>query len=418
MNIKEYVCGLCLDAKKASAALASSSSTERNAILTSIAKKLGEEENIIKIIEANKLDLENAKNNGIKPTMIDRLTLSGERISGIAASVMKLAALGDVLGKGECFVRPNGLKIRRVAVPLGTVGIIYEARPNVTVDAAGICIKTGNCAVLRGGKEAINSNKAFMDVIHDSLKECGFDPASVQLIEDTSRESSYALMEAVGLIDVLIPRGSKGLINSVCQNARVPVIETGAGNCHVYVEKTADLDMALKVTLNAKLSRPSVCNAAESLLVDREIAGEFLPKLYELSRDKNLVFKGDDEVRAILPQAEEAQEDDYYTEYNDYIMSVKLVNGVGEAVENVNKYSTHHSEAVLTQNTSVADYFTAHVDSAAVYVNASTRFTDGEEFGFGAEIGISTQKLHARGPMGPEQLTIYKYIVEGNGQIR
>ncbi len=418
MNVKEYVNGLCRDAKDASYALATSSSTERNAILISISKKLCEEENIAKIIEANRLDLEHAKNNNIRPTMIDRLTLSRERLTNIAASASKLAALPDVLGQGECFVRPNGLKIRRVAVPLGTVGIIYEARPNVTVDAAGICIKTGNCAVLRGGKEAINSNKAFISVIHSALTECGFDPHCIALIEDTSRESSYALMEAVGLIDVLIPRGSKSLINSVCQNARVPVIETGAGNCHIYVEKTADIDTAVKVTLNAKLSRPSVCNAAESLLVDRAIAGKFLPRLYSASREKELIFRGNEEVKAILPQAEDACEEDYYAEYYDYIISVKLVDGVKEAVENVNKYSTHHSEAVLTSDLSVADYFTSHVDSAAVYVNASTRFTDGEEFGFGAEIGISTQKLHARGPMGPEQLTIYKYIIEGNGQIR
>ncbi len=418
MNTAEYITDLCRKAKTAGVSLSVSSTDDRNKALLTLAKYLRESDNVKDILAANGEDIKKADENGVKKTMIDRLTLNGQRINGIADSLVKLAALPDPLGKGECFTRPNGLRIRRVAVPLGTVAIIFEARPNVTVDGAAICIKTGNASVLRGGKEAINTNIAMIKIIKKALSDSGLDPDCVQLVEDITRESSKALMEARGLIDVLIPRGGKGLIQSVCQNAKVPVIETGAGNCHLYVEKTADIGKAVAIALNAKLQRPSVCNACESLLVDREVADKFLPEFYTHSREKNLVFMCDEDSAKILPESQPATDEDYYTEYNDYIISVKLVDGVEEAVDWINGHSTHHSEAVITQNTAVADYFTARVDSAAVYVNASTRYTDGEEFGFGAEIGISTQKLHARGPMGPEQLTSVKYIVEGNGQVR
>ncbi len=418
MNTTEYITDLCQRAKKASGALASSSTDARNSVLLTLSTYLKNEENMALILKANAEDIKNAEANGVKKTMVDRLTLNEARIIGISDSLVKLAALPDPLGKGDCFIRPNGLKIRRVAVPLGTVAIIFEARPNVTVDGAAICIKTGNASVLRGGKEAINTNIAMISLIKKALSSQGLNPECAQLVEDTTRESSKALMEARGLVDVLIPRGGKGLIQSVCENARVPVIETGAGNCHLYVEKTADIEKAVNIAINAKLQRPSVCNACESLLVDRDIAKEFLPLFYERSREKSLVFVCDEESAKILPDSRPAAEDDYYTEYNDYIISVKLVDGVEEAVEWINEHSTHHSEAVVTSDTAVADHFTMMIDSAAVYVNASTRFTDGEEFGFGAEIGISTQKLHVRGPMGPEQLTSVKYIVEGNGQTR
>ncbi len=413
-----YIEELCQKAKKASVSLSVSSTDTRNTALLTLSEYLRRTENISDILSANREDIKNAEVNGVKKTMIDRLTLDEKRINGIADSLVKLASLPDPLGKGDCFIRPNGLKIRRVAVPLGIVAIIFEARPNVTVDGAAICIKTGNASVLRGGKEAINTNIALAKLIKKALSDSGLDGECVQLVEDTTRESSKALMEARGLIDVLIPRGGKGLIQSVCQNAKVPVIETGAGNCHLYIEKTADIDMAVKVALNAKLQRPSVCNACESIVIDKEIADKFLPRFYNESREKDLVFMCDEESAQILPDSRPATDDDFYTEYNDYIISVKTVNGVAEAVDWINEHSTHHSEAVLTSDISVADHFTSHIDSAAVYVNASTRFTDGEEFGFGAEIGISTQKLHARGPMGPEQLTSVKYIVEGNGQTR
>ncbi len=406
----------CRAAKKASVQLASSSSKVRCDALEAIASAL--EENCERILSANAQDIAKAAENGVKETMIDRLTLNSDRVFAIANAVRKLIALPDVLGKGEVFCRPNGLKITKKSVPLGTIGIIYEARPNVTADAAAICIKTGNAVVLRGGKEAFNSNMCICDIMRDAIASVGLSKDCICFINDPDRQSSIALMGAIGLIDVLIPRGGKGLIRSVCENAKVPVIETGAGNCHVYVEKTADIEMAVNVCLNAKVSRPSVCNAAETLLCDEEIAEEFLPLFAKKAAEYNVELRGCERSRAILPFIKEATEDDYMTEYNDYIMAVKVVSGVCQAVEHINQYSTHHSEAIMTANIEASDYFTTNIDSAAVYVNASTRFTDGEEFGFGAEIGISTQKLHARGPMGPEQLTSIKYIVQGKGQVR
>lgn len=406
----------CKEAKSASPILASSSSFIRNKALEAIASSL--KENCDAILEENKKDIEKASENGVKDTMIDRLTLTSDRVFAIANSVLKLVALPDVLGNGTVSVRPNGLKITKVHVPLGTVGIIYEARPNVTADAAAICIKTGNTVVLRGGKEAFNSNRKICEIMRQAIAKAGLPKGCICFIDDPDRQSSIALMNAVGLIDVLIPRGGKGLIKAVCENASVPVIETGAGNCHVYVEKNADIPLALSVCINAKVSRPSVCNAAETLLCDEDIAKEFLP-LFKAEADKyNVELRGCEKTLEILPDIKKATDEDFYTEYNDYIMSVKIVSDVKEATEHINKHSTHHSEAIMTENVNAADYFKTNIDSAAVYVNASTRFTDGEEFGFGAEIGISTQKMHARGPMGPEQLTSIKYIIEGKGQIR
>ena len=337
----------------------------------------------------------------------------------MAEGIRELIKLPDPIGVVlDSWQNHCGLEIKRVRVPLGTIGIIYEARPNVTADAIGLCIKSGNAVILRGSKDAINSNKAIVKVISDALEKEGFDSGCIGLVEDTSRESAAELMRAVGLIDVLIPRGGKGLIESVVRNSQVPVIETGAGNCHVYVERSADLDMAEKIILNAKLSRPSVCNAAESLLVDEEIAGEFLPGILSKLEEKGVQVRGCGLTRKVYPKALEASEEDMYAEYNDLIISVKVVKGVDEAIAHIEKYSTHHSDAIVSRSEEAIEKFFAGVDSAAVYANASTRFTDGFEFGFGAEMGISTQKLHARGPMGLKELTSYKYIVRGNGQTR
>ncbi len=370
------------------------------------------------IISENKKDLERSKSNGMSDSMLDRLTLDMPRIEAISKAVLKVKALPDVLGKGTVFTRPNGLIIKKVSVPMGVVGIIYEARPNVTVDAAVLCLKSGNAAVLRGGSEAINTNLALCEVIQDALEEANLPRECVQVLSDTSRETAGDLMRMNGLIDVLIPRGGKGLIQSVVQNATVPVIETGAGNCSVFVDESANLNTALEIIDNAKNQRPSVCNAAENLLVHEKAAKDFLPMLKNRMDEKHTELRGCEKTLQILPDIKKATEDDFYTEYNDYILAVKVVRDVAEAVEHINVHGTRHSEAIVTESMENADYFTANVDAAAVYVNASTRFTDGEEFGFGAEIGISTQKLHARGPMGLEALTTVKYIIQGNGQVR
>ena len=404
------------NAKKASASLTCACSDARNAALAEIAALL--EQNADFIIDENKKDIENARANGMSEAMLDRLRLDKKRISGICASLFKVKALPDIIGDGTVSVRPNGLEIKKVRVPLGVVGIIYEARPNVTVDAAGLCIKTGNAAVLRGGSEAIKTNLALCAVIACALERAGLDKNGVQVLSDTSRETANELMRANGKIDVLIPRGGKGLIKSVVENATVPVIETGAGNCHVYVDSSAQLDMANEIAFNARAQRPSVCNSAENLLVAEDIAERFLPMMREKMESKNVELRGCEKTRKVLCGIAEATEEDFYTEYNDYILSVKVVKDVREAVEHINLHGTRHSEAIVTQSMDNAKYFTDNVDAAAVYVNASTRFTDGEEFGLGAEIGISTQKLHARGPMGLEALTTFKYVINGNGQIR
>ena len=370
------------------------------------------------ILRENALDLDAARTAGLSDAMLDRLTLTLPRLEAIAASVRKVRALPDVLGRGDTWVRPNGLIIRRISVPLGVVGIIYEARPNVTVDAAVLCLMSGNAVILRGGKEAIRTNLALEKSIASALEESGLPRTCVQVIPDTSRETAAAFMKLNGYVDVLIPRGGKGLIRSVVENATVPVIETGAGNCHVYVDASANLSMALDILDNAKTQRPSVCNAAENLLVHESIAKEFLPMMYERLTAKHVELRGCDKTRAILPDIKAATEEDFFTEYNDYILSVKVVADVKEATQHINIHGTKHSEAIITEDRQCAAYFTSRIDAAAVYVNASTRFTDGEEYGFGAEIGIATQKLHARGPMGLEALTTIKYIVEGDGQVR
>lgn len=408
----------CESAKSAAQKLINVSATEKNSALIAIADALIKRTD--EILSANKIDIDNAKNNGTREAMIDRLTLTPERIKGISDGVREVAALNDPIGEViNMTQRPNGLMIGKKRVPMGVIGIIYEARPNVTVDAAVLCLKTSNACVLRGGSEAINSNVAIMRIMQEAAYSCGIPKGTLNIIEDTSRETATALMRMNGYIDMLIPRGGKGLIRSVVENATVPVVETAAGNCHVYVDEFADLDMATKIVLNAKVQRPSVCNAAETLLIDSKIADRFIPVIFKELIDKNVEIRADEISKSIYSDGViSATDEDYYTEYNDYIIAVKVVNGVSEAIKHINKYNTKHSEAIITDSYENAQKFLNEVDAAAVYVNASTRFTDGFEFGFGAEIGISTQKMHARGPMGLEALTSVKYVVYGSGQIR
>ena len=416
MSLYEDIERLCSDAKAASFKLALMDTDLKNSALLRIAEVLSE--NTEEILAANREDLGAAEANGVPPTMLDRLTLTEGRIKGICDSLVALTALEDPIGKGESWSRPSGITISRVRVPLGVVAIIYEARPNVTVDSAALCLKTGNAVVLRGGKEAINTNTALVALMQRALESVGVDPHAVGLVESTERESANILMNMKGYVDVLIPRGGKGLIKSVAENATVPVIETGAGNCHVYVDADADIDMAISVVMNAKCSRPSVCNAAETLLVHSGIAAKFLPSFAEAAAELDVELRGCPKTKVLIPSAIEATEEDYETEYNDYILAIKVVGDISEAIDHINKYSTAHSEAILTSNEASAEKFLAEVNSAAVYVNASTRFTDGGEFGFGAEIGISTQKLHVRGPMGLPALTTEKYLIRGEGSIR
>ncbi len=416
MELFDTIKNICEGARVASRSLAQLSGERRNALLLKIAQNL--RDSAQDIIKANALDLASARANGISDAMLDRLMLNEARIDVISDAIVKIADLADPIGAGEIFTRPNGLEIHKMCVPLGVVAMIYEARPNVTPDASALCLKSGNAVVLRGGKEAINSNKAIVSVIRASLNECGVDENAVSLIEDTTRESANVLMGMRGYIDVLIPRGGKGLIKSVVEKANVPVIETGAGNCHLYVDESANIDMALTLALNAKCSRPSVCNAIETILLHPSVASEFLTRFYELTRKYALDIRGCDKCLEILEGASRATDEDYATEYDDYIVSVKVVDSVFDAVEHINKYTTGHSEAIVTENARNADYFVNNIDSCALYVNASTRFTDGGEFGFGAEIGISTQKLHVRGPMGLSALTTSKYIIKGDGQVR
>ncbi len=407
----------CALAKVAAYKLVSVGTITKDKALEAIAEALCE--NAEEIIAANKIDIENAKKNGTRQAMIDRLTLTKERIEGIAEGVLEVKALSDPIGEVvKMWKRPNGLLIGQKRVPMGVIAIIYEARPNVTADAAALCLKTSNACVLRGGSEAINSNKAIMKIMQRAAYGAGIPEGAMNIIEDTSRDAAMGLMKMNGYVDMLIPRGGKGLIKAVVDNATVPVVETAAGNCHVYVDADADIDMALNIVLNAKTQRPSVCNAAETLLVDSKIADEFIPLSFKALKEKNVEIRADERARAIFPDVNAADEEDYYTEYNDYIIAVKVVDGVDEAISHINKYNTKHSEAIITNNYSHSQKFLEEVDAAAVYVNASTRFTDGFEFGFGAEIGISTQKMHARGPMGLEALTSIKYVVYGDGQIR
>lgn len=405
-------------AQLAKKGIATASTGKKNEILYTIAKKLVENEK--QILAENEKDIANARENGISETMTDRLRLTPERIQGIADACIQLAGLEDPVGQIlEGSTRPNGMRITKVRVPMGVVGIIYESRPNVTVDAASLCIKSGNAAILRGGKEAICSNKILMDTMRDAVRTCGFAEDIVQLVEDTSREVSTQMMQANGLIDVLVPRGGAGLIQAVVQNATVPVIETGTGNCHIYVDSTADLEMAVAITDNGKTQRPSVCNALETCLVHKDVAERFLPMLQDKLKEHNVELRGCEQTRNVLGDSvTAATSEDYATEFLDYIMAVKVVDSVEEAIAHIGKYSTGHSECIVTESYTNAQKFQQEVDSACVYVNCSTRFTDGAEFGLGAEIGISTQKLHARGPMGLKELTTMKYLITGDGQIR
>ena len=403
--------------KEASRIIGKAGTAEKNRCLEVIASVLWERRE--EILKANDEDVKAGRENGLTEGFIDRLTLTEDLIGGICDGVRKLIQLDDPVGVVEGgSLRPNGLRIEKVRVPMGMVGIIFESRPNVTVDGATLCLKSGNAVLLRGGKEAIRSNLALTAIMRQALSDCGFPEDCIQLVEDTSRDSAARMMRLNGYLDLLIPRGGAGLIRSVVENATVPVIETGVGNCHLYVEKTADPEMAEKITVNAKTSRISVCNAAESLLVDEAVAETMLPRLKKALDAYKVTLYGCPKTRTILPDVEEATEEDYGREYLDYKMSVKVVSGVDEAIAHINRYGTGHSEAIVTSSLAAAEQFQREVDAAAVYVNASTRFTDGGEFGFGAEIGISTQKLHARGPMGLEALTSYKYRIMGNGQIR
>lgn len=404
-------------AKQASGQLANLNTEMKNKVLLLVAELLEKYSNTI--LEANAIDLKKAKEMGLKGAIIDRLNLSGERITGIANGLREVVQLEDPIGEiEEMKKRPNGLLIGKKRVPLGVVGVIYESRPNVTADVAGLCIKTGNVCILRGGKEAFQSNNAIVKIFHEAISSCELDANMVQLVQNTSRESALAMMKLNDYLDILIPRGGAGLIQAVVQNSTVPVIETGVGNCHVYVDKAADLEKAVSIIYNAKTHRPGVCNAAESLLVHSSVAGDVLPAIGKALKDGGVEIRGDEITCQLIPEAIAATEEDWGTEYLDLVISCKVVNSVEEAVNHINTYGTMHSESIVTENYSHAQYFLDRVDAAAVYVNASTRFTDGFEFGYGAEIGISTQKLHARGPMGLKELTTNKYVIYGSGQIR
>ena len=406
--------------KRARATLAFMSqvdSEQKNKALNAIANML--EKNSNRIIKANAIDLEQGRNNGLSEGLLDRLMLNEERIKAMADGVRQVAGLADPCGKilSE-YKKDNGLLIKKITVPIGVIGIIFEARPNVTVDAAALCLKSGNSVILRGGKEAINSNTALSEIMRSALDEVGFVKDAIQLVTDTTRQSSADMMHMNEYLDCLIPRGGKGLIKAVVENSTVPVIETGSGNCHIYVDDSADINMAAKIIFNAKTQRISVCNACESLVINSAIINEALPVIANELKKKNVQIRGDERAVSACSLVIPASDEDYYTEYLDYIISVKTVDTLDEAIEHINSHSTGHSEAIITQNEANAQKFLKCIDSSSVYVNASTRFTDGAEFGLGAEIGISTQKLHARGPMGLEQLTSTKYLIFGNGQVR
>lgn len=413
----EYLDNIGKNAKLASKVLSVASSDMKNKALERMAQAL--EDNSVMIIAENKKDIENGRANGLSEAMLDRLMLDSGRIEKIAAAIREIIALDDPVGKTlSGTTRPNGLHISKVSVPLGVIAVIYEARPNVTADAAALCLKSGNTVILRGGKEAINSNKAMAEVMRNAVAEAGLPADCIQLIGNTDRETAAELMKLNDYVDVLIPRGGKGLIQSVVKNSTVPVIRTGEGNCHVYVDKDADIDTATEIVFNAKASRVSVCNACETLLVHKDIAEFALIAIKTRLDEKNVEIIGDEKVQAILPDVTPATEDDWSTEYLDYKLAVRVVDDIDDAIEHISKYSTDHSEAIVTENYSAAEKFVNEVNSSAVYVNASTRFTDGGEFGFGAEIGISNQKLHVRGPVGLPELTSYKYVIRGNGQVR
>ncbi len=404
-------------AKSASRSLCRVSSQTKNNALFAMAQALLDNTDII--IEKNAIDVKNAAEKGTSKSMLDRLTLTPDRIMQMAEGIRQIAELADPIGEiTNMTVRPNGLQIGRKKVPLGVIGIIYEARPNVTADAAALTLKTSNAVILRGGSEAINSNKILVDVMNKAITDAGMPEGTLQLIEDTDRKTAVELMRLNKYVDVLIPRGGGGLIRTVVENSTVPVIETGTGNCHTYVDDSADLDMALSIAVNAKCQRPAVCNAMETLLVAKSVAPEFLPELDSAMKEYNVEIRGCDITCKYIPSAIPATDEDYATEFIDYILAVRVVEGLDMAIEHITEYSSGHSEAIITNSYENSQRFLNEIDSAAVYVNASTRFTDGFEFGFGAEIGISTQKMHARGPMGLDALTTIKYVIYGNGQIR
>ncbi len=413
MNITD----LALKAKKASKCIMSAGTLKKNQALKSIIDNLIE--NTDYILAENKKDIQKAMEKGTSGAMIDRLTLTADRILQMADGVKKVIALEDPIGETlGAKTLPNGLKVSQVTVPMGVIGVIYESRPNVTLDTAVLCLKASSAVILRGGSDAFNSNKAIADIMKKAVETAGLDPDCISFVEDTSRETATELMKLNGIVDLLIPRGGASLIQSVVKNATVPVIETGVGNCHIFVDKSADEDMAVDIIINAKTQRPSVCNACESLLIHEGVADGFYKKLYDRLKEKNVEIRGCEHTARRMSCDKLADDDDYAAEFLDCIISVRTVKSLDEAIDHIGKYSTGHSEAIITNDYTNATRFTSEVDSAAVYVNASTRFTDGFEFGLGAEIGISTQKLHARGPMGLKQITTTKYIITGNGQIR
>lgn len=390
---------------------------QKNNALGIIADML--EVNIEKIVSANNVDIENGRQNGLNDGLIDRLMLNADRIKAMADGARQVASLPDPCGRVLSeYKKDNGLLIKKITVPLGVIGIIFEARPNVTVDAAALCLKSGNAVILRGGKEAINSNTALADIMREALAKAGFPQDVIQLVGDTSRQSSNDMMHMNEYLDCLIPRGGKGLIKAVVENSTVPVIETGSGNCHIYVDESADINMAANIIFNAKTQRISVCNACESLVINSKIIDKALPVIAKKLKEKDVEIRGDERAQKACSLVVPATDEDFATEYLDYIISVKTVDTVDEAIAHINANSTGHSEAIITENKENAEKFLKCIDSSSVYVNASTRFTDGAEFGLGAEIGISTQKLHARGPMGLEQLTSTKYLIYGDGQVR
>lgn len=413
-----YAETLGANAKACEKAMRCASTEQKNNALAAIEAALTE--NTDKILAANQTDLEAAEKNGMSAAMQDRLRLTPDRIKGIAAGVADVIKLDDPIGSSDSgSLRPNGMRITKIRVPLGTIGIIFESRPNVTVDAAVLCLKTGNTVILRGGKEAFNSNKCLCDIMRGAIEKSGLPRDAVQFVEDTSRDVAAQLMKCNNYLDVLIPRGGAGLIRAVKENATVPVIETGVGNCHVYADESADFDMAVNIVDNGKTQRPSVCNAIESLLVHKSIADKLLPLIKARLDEHNVEIRGCEKTAAILGDCVvPATDEDYATEFGDYIIAVKVVENIDEAIAHISKYTTGHSECIVTNSLANAEKFKNEIDAAAVYVNASTRFTDGGMFGFGAEIGISTQKLHARGPMGLRELTSVKYLIDGSGQIR
>jgi len=417
MGVKEEVITQARKVKESSRILANTSTEVKNRALLAGAQKL--EESRDKIIKVNKIDMSEGRKKGLSTALLDRLELNEKRIIGMANGLREVVQLedpvGEVLGIKK---RPNGLEVGKIRVPLGVIGIIYEARPNVTVDVAGLCLKAGNAVLLRGGSEAFRSNQVLTEIIQESISEAGLPGESVQLVQTTDRKAVEVMFKLNDYLDVLIPRGGAGLIQRVVLESRVPTIETGVGNCHVYVDASADIDMAIKIVYNAKTDRPAVCNAAESLLIHKDIASDFLPLIHKKFSENKVELRGCPESRKIISHIKEATEDDWYEEYLDYIMSVKIVDDINEALNHIYTYGSQHSEVIVTRDYENANKFLKEVDAAAVYVNASSRFTDGGQFGMGAEIGISTQKLHARGPMGLKELTSTKFIIRGQGQIR